>query len=265
MAVLSNNEIHVKYVLDTSQLQAATQAMSGITAEERKLLADLKKLQDQLNATGKAGANAGTTIGDSFGNLGSIVKSLIPAFGALFVVDKLKQFAQYAFDVAIQFEQMGKTLAFVTGSSVKANEQMSYMTALSQNLGLNVQSLVDGYKSFAAAASFAGVSQQQINAEMRAFAKASSALSLSADDTKLVFMALSQMYSKNKISAEELRQQLGERLPGAMELLAKSMKIPVSELDVLMRKGDIITKEVMPNFAKEIEVALELPQITQAL
>jgi tape measure domain-containing protein len=255
MAVLSSNEIHVKYVLDTSQLQAATQAMSGITAEERKLLADLKKLQDQLNATGKAGANAGGSIADSFGNLGSVIKTLIPAFGALFVIDKLKQFAQYAFDVAIQFEQMGKTLAFVTGSSIKANEQLSYMTALSQSLGLNVQSLIDGYKSFAAAASFAGVSQQQINAEMRAFAKASAALSLSADDTKLVFMALSQMYSKNKISAEELRQQLGERLPGAMELLAKSMKIPVGELDVLMRKGDIITKEVMPNFAKEIEVA----------
>lgn len=255
MSVISNNEIHVKYVVDSSQLQQATQAMSGITAEERKLLADLKKLQEQLNNTGKTGKSAGDDIAGSLGNVGQVVKALIPVFSIAFAVDKLKQFASYAFETAKQFEQMSKTLAFVTGSSEKANQQLSYMTALSQSLGLNVRALTDGFKGFAAAASFAGVSQENINRQMVAFTKAAAALSMSAEDTKLMFSALSQMYSKNKIQAEELRGQLGERLPGAMELLAKSMGLPVSALDELLKKGEIITKEVMPNFAKEVEVA----------
>jgi tape measure domain-containing protein len=255
MPIVSSNEIHVKYTLDVGQLQAATAAMSQITAEERKLLADLKKLQDQLNDTGKAGKGAGNDIAGSFGNIGSVVKQLIPVFSVAFAVDKLKQFATYAFETAKQFEQMSKTLAFVTGSSQKANEQLSYMTALSQTLGLNVRSLADGFKGFAAAASFAGVSQENINRQMVGFTKAAAALSLSAEDTKLMFNALSQMYSKNKIQAEELRGQLGERLPGAMELLAKSMGKPVTALDEMLKKGEIITKDVMPAFAKEVELA----------
>ncbi len=255
MPVVSSNEIHVKYTLDVGQLQAATAAMSQITAEERKLLADLKKLQDQLNNTGKAGKGAGDDIADSFGSVGSVVKQLIPVFTVAFAVDKLKQFAEYAFRTAMQFEQMSKTMAFVTGSTAKANEQFSYMTALAKNMGLNVQALTDGFKGFAASASFAGVSQENINRQMLGFTKAASALSLSAEDTKLMFNALAQMYSKNKIQAEELRGQLGERLPGAMELLAKSMGKPVSSLDEMLKKGEIITKDVMPAFAKEVEVA----------
>lgn len=255
MATISSNEIHVKYVLDTGQLQAATAAMSQITAEERKLLADLKKLQDQLNAAGKTGKKAGDDTASAFGNVGKVVKELIPVLSVAFVADKIKDFSSYAFETAKRFEQMGKTLAFVSGSTEKANEQFSYMTALAQNMGLNVQSLIDGYKGFAASASFAGVSQENINRQMVSFTKAASALALSAEDTKLMFNALAQMYSKNKISAEELRQQLGERLPGSMELLAKSMKVPVSALDELMKKGEIITKDVMPAFAKEVELA----------
>jgi tape measure domain-containing protein len=255
MPTISSNEIHVKYVLDTGQLQAATQAMSQITAEERKLLADLKKLQDQLNAAGRAGRKAGDDTASSFGKVGEVVKGLLPVFGVAFAVDKIKQFATYAFQVSMQFEQMSKTMAFVTGSTAKANEQFSYMTALAKNMGLNVQALTDGFKGFAAAASFAGVSQENINKQMVAFTKAAAALSLSAEDTKLMFTALGQMYSKNKIQAEELRGQLGERLPGAMELLAKSMKVPVTALDEMLKKGEIITKEVMPAFAKEVEVA----------
>jgi tape measure domain-containing protein len=229
--------------------------MSGITAEERKLLASLKQLQDQLNNAGSTGASAGNKIAGSFANINDIVKALIPTLGAAFAADKLRQFALYAFETAKQFEQMGKTLAFVTGSTQKAQQQLSYMTALAQQLGLNVRALTDGFKGFAAAASFAGVSQENINRQMVAFTKAAAALSMSAEDTKLMFSALGQMYSKNKIQAEELRGQLGERLPGAMELLAKSMNVPVTALDEMLKKGEIITKEVMPAFAKEVELA----------
>lgn len=258
MPTISSNEIHVKYVLDTGQLQAATQAMSQITAEERKLLADLKKLQDQLNAAGRAGRGAGNDTASSFGKVGEVVKGLIPVLSVAFAVDKIKEFASYAFETAKQFEQMNKVLAFVAGSTDKANQQFAYMTALAQNMGLNVRALIDGYKGFAASAAFAGVSQENINRQMLAFTKAAAALAMSAEDTKLMFNALAQMYSKNKISAEELRQQLGERLPGSMELLAKSMKVPVEALDEMMRKGEIITKDVMPAFAKEVEMSFAL-------
>ena len=38
----------------------------------------------------------------------------------------------------------------------------------------------------------------------------------SLEDMKSAMRAVSQVFSKGKVSAEELRQQLGERLPGAV-------------------------------------------------
>lgn len=52
---------------------------------------------------------------------------------------------------------------------------------------------------------------------------AGSALALSKDQMDGVFLALGQMISKGKVQAEELRGQLGERLPGAFDMAAKAM------------------------------------------
>ena len=41
-------------------------------------------------------------------------------------------------------------------------------------------------------------------------------MGLSADQTSGVLLALQQMISKGTVQAEELRGQLGERLPGAL-------------------------------------------------
>ena len=62
MATISNNEIKIKYSLDTTDLANATALFDRLSAEDRQLLNDLKKLQAQLTATGKAGAGAGNSI-----------------------------------------------------------------------------------------------------------------------------------------------------------------------------------------------------------
>lgn len=62
MATISNNEIKIKYSLDTTDLANATALFDRLSAEDRQLLNDLKKLQDQLKATGQAGAGAGNSI-----------------------------------------------------------------------------------------------------------------------------------------------------------------------------------------------------------
>ena len=52
MATISNNEIKIKYSLDTTDLANATALFDRLSAEDRQLLNDLKRLQAQLNATG---------------------------------------------------------------------------------------------------------------------------------------------------------------------------------------------------------------------
>jgi len=59
----------------------------------------------------------------------------------------------------------------------------------------------------------------------------------------------------NSIQAEELRGQLGEAMPAAFGIMAKSLGVTTQELDKMMASGNLIASEVLPKFAKEMENA----------
>jgi len=75
------------------------------------------------------------------------------------------------------------------------------------------------------------------------------------------------MLSKGKVSAEELRGQLGERIPGAFQIAARSMNMTTSELDKFMADGKLMSEEFLPKFAAQLktEFAGGMDAATQSL
>lgn len=67
------------------------------------------------------------------------------------------------------------------------------------------------------------------------------------------FIALGQMISKGKVQAEELRGQLGERLPWAFQLAAKAMNMTTAELDKFMSDGKLTAEVLLPKLAKAMQ------------
>ena len=65
--------------------------------------------------------------------------------------------------------------------------------------------------------------------------------------------ATSQVFSKGKVSAEELRQQLGERLPGAFTLFADSMDMTPAQLDKALEQGKVTLDDFMKFASKLFE------------
>ena len=63
------------------------------------------------------------------------------------------------------------------------------------------------------------------------------------------------MIGKGKISAEELRGQLGEAMPSAMGIMAKSLGVTTQQLDKMMASGQLMAEDVLPQFAQEAEKA----------
>ena len=66
-------------------------------------------------------------------------------------------------------------------------------------------------------------------------------------------MALGQMMSKGKISSEELRRQMGERIPIAMQAMANAAGVSIQQLDKMLKNGDIYSKDILPRFAEELD------------
>ena len=81
-----------------------------------------------------------------------------------------------------------------------------------------------------------------------AVSKAATTLGLSSSEADGALLAVSQMMSKGTVQAEELRGQLGERLPGAFQIAARAMGVSTSELGKMLEAGQVIAEDFLPQY-----------------
>jgi tape measure domain-containing protein len=89
-----------------------------------------------------------------------------------------------------------------------------------------------------------------------ALSKASAVMGLSASQTEGALLALQQMVSKGTVSSEELRGQLGERLPGSFQIAARAMGVTTAELGKMLEQGQVLSEDFLPKFSKQLELEL---------
>lgn len=131
-------------------------------------------------------------------------------------------------------------LTFIFGDDPqKVAEELDYIRAQSDRLGVSLQAVSKSYVKFAAAGVKSGASIQEVRFIFESFAEAGRVLNLSADDLNGIFNALGQSFSKGKIQAEELRQQLGERLPGAFAFAQEALKGEFPDLNKALEQGKV--------------------------
>ena len=123
---------------------------------------------------------------------------------------------------------------------------------MNQELGQEFYSSAEAAKTFFAAGQGTSLSGQ-LNQIYTGFSKAGAALALSSDDMQGIFLALGQSMSKGKVQAEELRGQIGERLPGAFQIAAKAMGVSTAELDKMMADGKLLTDDLLPKMAQALD------------
>jgi tape measure domain-containing protein len=260
MATISTNDIKIRYDIDLTKLQQATEQFDKITAEERAMLRELGKLKKQLDEAAESAKKFGKNTDDSFSNANNGIKTMtssatkmVGLLGGIFVVSQIKQFASAVVETTIKFESMRKAIDFASGSMEAGAKNFQFITDLANRLGLDLKGTAEGYKTFASASNLAGQSSQETNRQFAAVAKAAQVMGLSAEDTKGAFLALGQMMSKGNVQAEELRGQLGERLVGAFGIAAKAMGVTTAELNKMLQKGQVLSSEFLPKFATELE------------
>lgn len=149
-------------------------------------------------------------------------------------------------------QAMIKIASYVGESTEAQTAEWEYLIGISNKLGLSISDTAQAYTKFAVSANSVGVSLQETKYVFEAVAKASRAYGLGTDDINGVFRALEQMYSKGQVYAEELRQQLGERLPGAVSIFAQGMGVSVAEMNKRLEQGLVATGDEMANFARRL-------------
>ena len=233
-----------------------SRALATLEAQQR---AGAISAQDLARATTAAGARLQQlqneiqrvpAAANGIERLGAQVNGLASRFGALSATVATAAVAfKPLLDATIQLDQMTRSLTAVTGSSAEAGRQIEFLRNVAQRSGQAVSDVGVSYSKFVASATTAGVSLQTTQKVFSAVALAAGNLGLSSDQSKRALEALSQMASKGTVSMEELRQQLGDALPGVFASLAGQLGLTTSQLNKLVESGGLLAEDALPAIA----------------
>jgi tape measure domain-containing protein len=152
-------------------------------------------------------------------------------------------------EAASQAERLNTGFKSVFGGD--AANQMQFVRDETKRLGLELTSSADAYKGIAAAAKGTAISNADVQQTFLGVSEAAAALQLTGEQSQGALLAISQIISKGKVSMEELRGQLGERIPGAMQIAARSMGVTTAELEKMVASG-ISAEKFIPKFAAQM-------------
>lgn len=201
-------------MLQTQATKATERALSSIARNADLSAMQMVKLRLQLGDTSGAFKQLGTVATTGFTRLYRSVFNLKTAIAGLGLTYLIKDI----FEAGRSAEALDVSFKAVFGSTQAAQQEFGFLRKTADDLGQNFWDLADSYKGVSAASKDTVLEGKATRDIFQAVTEASSALQLFADQTKGALVAISQMISKGKVSAEELRQQLGERLPGRHHL-----------------------------------------------
>lgn len=147
-------------------------------------------------------------------------------------------------------------LAAATGSQREAADSLSFVRTTALQLGTDLQGSIHSFTGLAAAAKGSRLEGEGVRDIFTAVSEASRVLNLSVDDQRRALLALEQMISKGTVASEELRGQLGERLPGAFNLAAKAMGVSTSELSKMLKNSEVLAEDLIPKLAVALRKTL---------
>lgn len=129
---------------------------------------------------------------------------------------------------------------------------LKFLAELTDKYGTDLIGTTEAFAKFKAAATPAGIAMAEQERIFTNISKAMASFGISGGEAALTMMAITQMMSKGKISSEELRRQLGERMPVAMQAMANAAGVSMSQLDKLLKEGKLRSAEIMGKFSDEL-------------
>jgi tape measure domain-containing protein len=170
------------------------------------------------------------------------------------VVPAIQQFATESVNAAIKLDNLKTALSFGSGGASNAVKDLAFVRGEATRLGVPLSSLQDGFVKLSASTKGTSSAGQTTKDLITGLAQASTTLGLSAEESGGAILALSQIASKGSVQAEELRGQLGERIPGAFGIAARAMGVTEGQLNKLLETGSVTADEFLPKLGRQLQI-----------
>jgi len=247
--------------------QAAAAAAARLAREQGRAAGNTERLRggtDRLGASMRQGARStglfANAIRQFYGEtrtalgftqrLRGEVLSLIAAYGGFFAAIEGIRGVVNAYRTLEQAQN--RLNAVFDNDEIAVGNEIDFLRRTADRLGIQFGVLSQEYTKFAVATQGTNLEGENTRNIFRQVAEAARVQGLSLDNLQGVFVALTQIVSKGTVSMEELRQQLGDRLPGALQILAAGLGKTTEELIDLIENGELSSDSLIA-FGDELE------------
>jgi tape measure domain-containing protein len=220
------------------------QNIRGTIAEKGGLLRTLNTNTETLRSSiGSLGTGFGS-LNRLMLNTQVVLSGLTAALGLREVLDAIQV-----------FERFSNTLRTVSASTGEFQQNMAFLFGEADRIGFSVGEVGNAFARLSVAMSGAGFSTEETRRAFTGLSEASRNFGITSADTNGIIRALEQSMSKGKFMAEEVRLQMGDRLPIAMAALKAAMeRVDGGIVDVNKRfeEGTIDVRRYAMAFVEEI-------------
>jgi tape measure domain-containing protein len=157
----------------------------------------------------------------------------------------------------IQYEGTKASLLAITKSTAGVSSEMTFLRNEAHRTGLSLDGLRSSFRVFASSALTSGEDIKTVEGIFKNINTMATTLHMSVDDVNGVFLALSQIFNKGKLQAEELVKQLAQRIPGSVTMMAKAyakagenIQSATQRLLKDMKSGSVAAHENIAKFAE---------------
>jgi lambda family phage tail tape measure protein len=265
-----------------NSVDIASREFKEATAEAAKLDAQLEKLSpagggrgrlgrlSQIAGTAAAGGIFGGVEGMLGGALGGAFGGVAGAAVGAAVGGQVGMIRQQLSGLAEYNAELNKqriALQLVTKDANSFAQSLSFIDQTSRQFAIPQELITRQFTKLSASVLGAGGNVKDAEKAFLGIAAGIRGTGGSLQDMDAALTATAQVFSKGKVSAEELRQQIGERLPGAFTLFAKSIGMTPQELDKALENGKVslqdfqkFAEELFKQYGKNAEIIAKGPQ-----
>jgi len=200
---------------------------------------------------GGLGGGAGRALGGIAGGLAGGVPGAFTGAAIGQAVDNLGQYAAAIAKTVAEVNKSRVALAGVSRDVADYDKAISAVTQASEKFLLPISQATGQFAKLQASVVGAGFDTETTIKAFNGIASAVIATGGSTEDLNSALRATAQVFSKGKVSAEELRQQIGERIPGAFTIAAQAINKTPQDLDKALQDGKVTLNDFI-RFVEEL-------------
>lgn len=243
--------------------QAAAQNISGLGAFN----AGLTGVAAALARTG-GGLSAAT---GQFGQFGVAIQNSVSNFNMLSGIGFPPGVAAGVAAATAAIVAMAAALPALLGAIIDTNNQIiafkNTMDAIrgsgagetafrqlaqtANETGTSIGTLSKNFAGFDAAAKSLGVTTGESQKMFKELAGAMRVMGVDGIKAERVMNAFQQMAAKGKVQMEELKQQMGEALPTAIQAMANALNVTIDQMTKMLEQGQV-SASILPRFTQEL-------------